>query len=120
MALKGNKKRFEEEYEKAKKDADSEYVSEIDNLKKQHPLAYPSNQEPPGRFSYSRRYNKDSANTKDSEAGTISDLAHRKGSKVMDAARVFDMQEDLDKQEKEDESKKNTRFSGLKKLLRGE
>lgn len=123
MALKGNKKRFEEEFFKAKKEADSEYTKEIDKNMKKFPTSYPDNQEPPNdpmfaEHYYKRAYNKESANSDDS--GTTGSLAHRKGSKVMDAAGIFDMEEDLDKQEKEDERKKGARFSGLKKLLRGE
>jgi hypothetical protein len=125
MSVKGNKKRFEEDYVKTKKEADSEYIKEIDEGKKQYPYAHPDNPYPPidpgfdgyGNF-YPRAYSKKAAAAE--ESGTLDEIANIKASRVMDSNRIFDMKEDLDKQEEELAKKDNTRFSSLRKLLRGE
>jgi hypothetical protein len=125
MSVKGNKKRFEEDYVKTKKEADSEYIKEIDKQMKELPYANPDNQYPPidpgfdgyGNF-YPRAYSKEKAAQE--ESGTLDHIANIKASRVMDNNRIFDMKEDLDKQEEELAKKDNTRFSSLRKLLRGE
>ena len=104
---KRNRKYLEEEKELAKNEADKKFS---ETYKKMTGLE--------DTIPYDYDFFKDDMD--DNKARTASGHAKYQASKIMKNKGIYNMESDLDKQEAENLRKKNARFSGLKKLLRGE
>lgn len=120
MALLGNKKRLEDEKEKAYDEAEDIYKKTHSEMSKKSKLGWSSNETPPDRNISASPFSKESAEENIKKTRTIADWAHRAGSKHLANKGIFDMEEDLNKQQEEQNKKDNTKFSKLKKMLRGE